>query len=137
MQLTPPKPVAQFKFRAAAPPSSISNSWFANDTIFPMRKFLLVAALAIATHAIEDSSPAEFQVVQRGDHNRADVKINGNATCNVEARVVSRSSALLPGLDWKLLGTVRSMYGYTRDAICNLEDALGMTVPMFGPLLIG
>lgn len=73
-----------------------------------MRNILLVATLAVATQAIEITSPVEFQVVQRADHNRADIKITGKATGNIEARVVSRSGTVLPGLDWKPLGPARS-----------------------------
>ena len=79
-----------------------------NDTISPMRNLILIAALATAANAIEITSPLEFQVVQRGDHNRAAIKITGKATGNVEARVVSRSGSVLPDLDWKPLGGARS-----------------------------
>ena len=79
-----------------------------NDTISPMRNLILIAALATAANAIEITSPLEFQVVQRGDHNRATIKITGKATGNVEARVVNRSGAVLPDLDWKPLGGARS-----------------------------
>ena len=104
-----------------------------------MRNLFLIAALATAAQAIEITSPAEFQVVQRGDHNRAAIKITGKATGNVEARVVSRSGAVLPDLDWKPLGVARSGVPPTRQrasrpsrqapAVCD-DDGPTITGPM-------
>ncbi len=80
------------------------------------------------------------------DKLRADGRIQGFAVLNKEGVAVPAiykaiadpkdPTAVLLYITGKLPESARLMYGLGRDPICNLEDSIGMAVPVFGPMPI-